>query len=439
MQPPKHVVYFSDEAIHDFGIEKQGRDFALGIRKRIPFAMHPSLLRAFDSQSLAQVTAQVLDGITENTEVILIIPMQWCFVQVLKDLPGKARTEALEFAFEPFLPLPLEEVTCAFRSNASNTLAFAIPTRPMIEFLDHLAKLDVCVKSIYVDVFLAMEWENGNKPKSVMVKDSCWARGFLVDPKTCSYHPFTTSAKGVQALQSMIHAGVEADGHEGCEVYDVVGDREAAKITQDQECRQLEDLVLRSASQTPLDLRIGALSGDRKRLEISRLAQHCLALGAALALAFALVLMVQTRNTRDQQALIEAQMLKAYREVFDTLILPPGASMRLSSERVRMEGLAGKRNAASSSERKTLPPPLHVLREFVESIPSDVPILVHEARIDGQQLTLRGMTREHRDAERLVEALNRVAGVRALAPRTNRLKSGGVEFALNAGVPYAAQ
>lgn len=69
-------------------------------------------------------------------------------------------------------------------------------------------------------------------------------------------------------------------------------------------------------------------------------------------------------------------------------------------------------------------------RSVVDVIPEDIRIMLTNANLDGRQLTLRGQTAEHRDAERIVEAVNRIGGWTANPPRTTRLKTEGVEFSI---------
>ncbi len=59
-----------------------------------------------------------------------------------------------------------------------------------------------------------------------------------------------------------------------------------------------------------------------------------------------------------------------------------------------------------------------------------------EARVDDKQLSLRGQTAEHRDAERIAETIGQVPQLAVRPPRTTRLREGGVEFSVIAtGVP----
>ena len=74
--------------------------------------------------------------------------------------------------------------------------------------------------------------------------------------------------------------------------------------------------------------------------------------------------------------------------------------------------------------------PMAVLRDVVAGLPDDVRVMLIDARLDSRQLSLRGQTAAHRDAERIVEAINRTAAFSAGPPRTTRLKTGGVEFSV---------
>ena len=54
--------------------------------------------------------------------------------------------------------------------------------------------------------------------------------------------------------------------------------------------------------------------------------------------------------------------------------------------------------------------------------------MLDEVRLDEHQVTLRGKTASHRDAERVFEAMGKVSRLQVRPPRTTRLRSGGVEF-----------
>ena len=133
-----------------------------------------------------------------------------------------------------------------------------------------------------------------------------------------------------------------------------------------------------------------------------------------------------TRALREHLAAVDTARLAVYRQVFDAKALPPGAALRLASERVRLQGLT-QSGATTPVHSES---PVDVFREFVAALPEDVRVMLLDARLDQRQLTLRGQTAGHRDAERIVEALNRVPGVIARPPRTTRLKTGGVEFSI---------
>jgi hypothetical protein len=125
---------------------------------------------------------------------------------------------------------------------------------------------------------------------------------------------------------------------------------------------------------------------------------------------------------------LHAQQLDIYREVFEVDRLPPGAALRLASERIRVEGLTSKGEESGLAGES--PSALEALRGVVAALPSDVRIMLTDLRIDEKQIALHAQTGQHRDAERIAEAIGTIEGLQVRPPRTTRLKSGGVEFAL---------
>jgi hypothetical protein len=191
--------------------------------------------------------------------------------------------------------------------------------------------------------------------------------------------------------------------------------------------KALEHLAAVAGGAPLLDLRTGALARSRCT-ETRRLARHCVAAALALALASAVAIHVQRHRLEQAIARVDAQRLQIYRGVFpDAERLPPGAALRLASERIRLEALT--RPSQRGAEEGLAP--LAGLREFVATLPQETRILLLEARLDARQWSLRGQTVEHRDAERIAEALGKVRGIRAHSPRTTRHSSGGVEFTVS--------
>jgi len=175
-----------------------------------------------------------------------------------------------------------------------------------------------------------------------------------------------------------------------------------------------------------IDLRTGALAGSASRLGITRLTHHCLMLLIICLTIAAAGAHLYRRALQAHAAAIDQARHDAYRIVLAAEELPAGAALRLASERIRLEGLT--HSGADSETLRLSEGPLETLRQIVAELPEDVRIMLDEVRLDQQQVTLRGKTASHRNAERIAESMGNVPRLQVRPPRTTRLESGGVEF-----------
>ena len=445
------IICCCDDNVHAFSIAVRGDRPQVISEGKEAYQVPDSLFGPHDPAELVRASAKALQEANGSPgRAILILPMQWCFLQSLPK-GSKKSDQALAFEFEPFLPLALEEVTCAFgRLSPETCVGVAIPTQPMGELLEHFEAAGIEIDHIAVDTLLAMDLQRqSGQPRSIMIKDARWLRGAFVDPLTDSFGSavFAADEQAVKRLlvERLFHEERTAEQFIECSSTLQLAnlpdssrlqpkDPSAGGQPQHSNNIELTDLAKFAALHPPdVDLRTGELSGTRTTEEVYRVLRQCLGLAALLFVVISATLFLQNRTLLRHQGQIDAQKLEVYQKVFEASSLPPGAAMRLASERVRLEGLARTDVASSKQKEVVLPPPFVALRNIVEMIPNDVPVLLNETRIDEHHLSMRGQTREHRDAERIVEAINKVPGIKALAPRTNRLKAGGVEFAINAG------
>ena len=444
------IVFLTDEVAHALTSSGNGRppDSTCSLRLSLP----DSLAASFDRDVLAETVAEAFRqaGGTAGS-IVLVIPLQWCFVE---QLPAQRRVsaEALAFQLEPLLPMPLEEVTCAFcPASQGSVWAAAIPTQPMRELLDAFLRHGLQVQRIAVDALMAAEVLGGDEnTEGVILLDHRWARAVACQPDSTASTSVTLSVSGPQSLALRIanRLGIEPSNESIgfsrwtlCRLFENPEEDSSNAESVDFSCERVFsfDETMSSFAETllvrppALDLCTGALSATSPTETIHRLARHCLGWAAAMLLLLIVGMHVHNRTLHHQLQDMESAKLAAYRLVFDTKALPMGAALRLASERLRLDALAHVDSKSSKSIQNKLPPPLKVLREVVASLPADLPVMLAEARLDDRQMTLRGQTREHTDAERIVATINGLPGLNAPPPRTNRLKSGGVEFSIVAG------
>ena len=192
------------------------------------------------------------------------------------------------------------------------------------------------------------------------------------------------------------------------------------------------EAIARGAASRPLalDLRTAELTATSRWDSVPRLAQDCLVGALALVVFLTVAMALQTRSTHEYTQMVDGARLEVYRDLLGGDRLPRGAAMRLASERIRLEGLTRHHEQPDGGTSGPPVAPLDTFRNIVDRLPEDVRVMLIDVRLDHKQITLRGQTARHRDAERIVEAMNTIPGVNASPPRTSRLAGGGVEFSI---------
>jgi hypothetical protein len=449
------VCVLSDTAVHAALCESRAKTTTVIERGRAAFPAPDSLLVDHDAKALGGVIREALGQIREPTgSVTLVVPMQWCFTHLLTVNDKRMDPESLGFELEPYLPLPLEEVVCAFEPlDNGRVFAAAIPVAPMAALVEGLEQRGVGVDRITVDTVAAARGVITPQGGSVVILDARWGR-FLGRGRgkdsEASVGVFgrkgqvaTSHASGLSSqLATDPNAENESDGWTSLELVPelnhAAGTEEASTKSRPERRRKvgeeaIDAIVVGACSGQGLNLRMGALAPGREVEEVSRLAVQVLSLALLLLVILIGGMQLHLRAIHRNLAQVDQQRLAVYQEVFHGDRLPPEAALRLASERVRLEGLTRRTTDTPTPLKPGLPSPLDVLRQFAAAIPSDVRIMLTDARVDESQLVLRGQTVEHRDAERIAEALAAAPGLEARPPRTTRLKSGGVEFSITAG------
>ena len=106
--------------------------------------------------------------------------------------------------------------------------------------------------------------------------------------------------------------------------------------------KKVQNVLANSTAVTPssgIDLRTGSLAGSGRWQTSQRLVQHCLVALLSLMVITIMGMYNQTNTLKNHLADINQERLNTYRQVIDADTLPPGAAMRIASERIRLEGL----------------------------------------------------------------------------------------------------
>lgn len=406
--------------------------------------MPRSLYADYNADALAESIVTCLHEVEPlSPSITLVIPLSWCFFHVLERPAQRNADQALSFAFENYLPVSLEELTCTFVPiGANRVLALGVPTAQTQRLIAAVEQRGVEIAHLVVDVVsLVASSANQELDRRTIVIDGSSVRFGAFGTKDFFPPIGFISLTGESGAEATLDHQLGQRGIESLDPWRILNLDEATNAKGRQSLSPKEqasfvsgegavEIIAQCAclSSNAGDLRTGALASPGRWNAVIRLARHCTLLFAA-CLAIAVVgLHTRLRATDVQLQQVLAEQSEVYGQIFAQQSAPPGAAMRLASERIRMEALTRKQSIKTDTQGA----PLDVLREFVVQLPNDVRITLQEARIDDKQMALRGLTAEHRDAERIAESLHKLPGVDVRPPRTRRLDTGGVEFSIAA-------
>lgn len=402
-------------------------------------------LGSLDTVSMADLSAAITDAVERTGGLqhpaTLIIPQRWCYSHSIDPLKTGNRERSLAYQLEEFLPLALEELTCTFLRNGSQqVLGLAVRSKPLAELLGRLAAGQVFVETLTVDLLCAAVQTQSEPLDAGRAGSTC---GILLrDDRHCSF-ALIRNGDGPPAIVRR----VAVDGSPAAACLELARQTQLTESSLDLQTTRWhivdtsqpahrEGLILATAHNTGIvpNLARGALA-PRRRLE--RTDRLLLVLGAAAALLLGSVLGAQALEHRRYSAAlhqVQSQQRQLYREVFPSGTVPISPALLVASQRKRLEGI-------TLQDRKQIDPapadplrPLTLLRGLAEGLAEDVRIKLVEISVDKHHISLRGQTLHHRDAERIVEAVQRIEGVTARPPGTSRLDNGTVEFSIRATV-----
>ena len=401
-----------------------------------------------DIAALAETISDAVKTIGgESLPVDLVIPSSWCFINKLPSSSKRFSETTATFQFEEYVPIPLEELTITFMHNGEGDIwGLAVLTKPFKELFEALEKLGVFIEHLRVDLCTALSAinEHADKITGIVVTDThrfglairtaknkqpVAIRNVLVSSDDCLPEivqrntVFTESTLGLEVdfwFFCNLDTQINVDHSVNPEWKPVSLDRLHATAA-------VED-------STQPDLRVGDLAAANRYDKCTRHAIRVIGLLVILFLVLMGLSYQQHSSLQKQIADLQNEQAAIFKKVLPSSKIPTSPAMRLASEKRRLEGLTGTSNIAKPEEAEILSRsgPLDDLVLFVEQLPLNVRIGIQELNIDQQQLTIRGQTTDHRDAERIAEVVNRIPSVHAPPPRTSRIKTGGVEFTIRA-------
>ncbi len=370
------------------------------------------------SEALAEAIGEAIGG---PTSAALLVPARWCYVHQLTLPQRRPSHETLRFAFEEFLPVDIEQLTCDFLPiGKTDYLAFGIEHAAFKPFLEQLAARGCDVRSI------SLALPAGDS-------DLVW----------CDRDHFVQTTRQGQQLKSIRVARLSCNGlppqaaqlqrHlngdlSGAGVTTIGGALEAPELTEIAEALSGVSID-QNQPEVPLPVNLcrGSLvsaSAAQRRHEQLRnlLIGICL-----LLLPLIPALLIQRASLRGRLHALTDWQRDRYTEVFPNQSPPAGIARRVASERKRLEALT-----MSDSTTEARPALLHILRDVVASIPKRLNVNVQELRLDSTSVLVRGLVRDHGAAERIAQGIDALEGLSCPGPRTDRAKTGGVQFSLHA-------
>lgn len=427
MRPSPIICILTDERIHALRCGTSGQ--VVG-HESTDHRLPDTLLGLEDVSRLTDgITSAIstLDGAADY--ILLAVPLNWCFWQELERPTRRGSPEGLKFELEAYLPMALEDVSCAFPQLGSSVVGLAIPTDPMRRLLDGLAQRGVHIERIIVDaVALGIGLTDG---EGALLEDRRWCRAvaytqdaglrIVLLPAGKPQHRLETELQSRLSLDNVPNGWTRIDLRM---VKESVADGDLSSSLS-KSLQPLVEAALRADAAA--NLARGSLAARNRWQPIVRRAERCLACASLLLLVVTLSLHLRMRTLRDHVSQVTRACGSLYEQIFPESQPSPGAGMRLASERVRLEGLTRTADVGPPAATSL---PLDTLRGIVAGLPPDVRVLLESARVEGRQVMLRGRTAEHRDAERIVEAVSRVPGLHPRPPQTNRIEAGGAEFSI---------
>ncbi len=369
------------------------------------------------TETLAEAIGDALGGPSNAT---LLVPARWCYVHHLTMPQRRPSHETLRFAFEEYLPVDIEQLTCDFLPiGKTDYLAFGIEHAAFKPFLEQLADRGCDVQSI------SLALPAGSS-------DLIW----------CDRDHFVQAIRHGQQLKSIRVARLSCNGlppqpaqlrrHLNGDLSDpgattIGGVLEAPELTEIAEALHVTSDQNQPEAPLPVNLCRGPLvsaSAAQRRHEQLRnlLIAICL-----LLLALVPALLVQRTHLRSRLQVLTDWQRARYTEVFPNQSPPAGITRRVASERKRLEALT-----MSDSNSDARPDLLRTLRDVIASIPKRLEVNVQELRLDSTSVLIRGLVRDHGAAERIAQSIDALDGLSCPGPRTDRAKAGGVQFSLHA-------
>lgn len=381
---------------------------------------------AADLRELSSVIPRVFDGGGIPQSAVVVIPASWCYVQRFAVAARRPTEAMLRFAFEEFLPVDIESLSCDFvRVGPGEFIGIGLPLQRGRALLDVLAELGVQVERLSVDALELAAWPDTGTFVWCDQAHIAYGRtldGSLVDLRVVR---FAAAIAGEEWLQRA--AAQLPDETAGAPVIDGPwSDDDLAPIAE-----SLDGIIRRSekrrlAPVSGFDLARGALAPAGRALANLRAWRTTLASALVVGILLCAGVLMQRAQVARQLHEVQRWEQGVFREFYPAATLPAGIATRLASERRRLEALT--RTPAGENPKSDA---VSALSGVVLALPDSIRLDLQELRIEGNDVFLRGRTREPADAERVAQSLDRLDWLDCSPTRTDRQRD-GVAFTVQA-------
>ncbi len=385
----------------------------------------------------------------------LIIPANWCFIQHVEAPAGRFNDAAAQYAFEQYIPVELEQLTCCNeRLDGSTVRITAVFTAAMNALLRTLEDAQVAVESLTVDAMLA-----GNLPGALQQTHTSFhvlmddqrlairtvAQDDGVSLMRCFGVPQDADAELVRR-QLILSPPLTAPENGCCHLWRLTDTRPADCVadalaslgvqvdTHDQESAIEQCLRAAVGSDGLPDLRVQTLTRQDRWNPLRNRLLGCAAAAAVLLATFAIRLCADNAVYSSVIDTSLRDQTRIYQDVHPDKPVPYGAALRLQSERIGLEATtAGPTDTPATAwlHRSGLDA-FTTLHEVTSRIPSGLKLYVNEIQLDDVGITLSGQTTSHGAAGDIVRELNELTTLSVDPPRTKRRQDKTVDFRIRA-------
>lgn len=359
-----------------------------------------------DLDAAGQAATELLrDADIAAVEVVL---SSWhAFTHEIELAVRRPTGDMLRYAFEEFVPVDIESLTCAFApSERDRWIAVGVDTDSVRGLLGQIDQLGVAIESVTLDIVAAA---NVSGAANVAIVDDRHVA--LVQRSRSHVRRLSIHRRGNSPIVTPIEATLgQSEG--ACDEWAI--------------CRLSDDLtaapVTTRRDAIDLNLASGELALGAAAIRPLRAVRDGLALTCAALLVLAGGFWMQRASAQVALGAVRDWETALFIDLFPEAEPPRSVSLRLRSERKRLAEITAEPSAASALD------PLATLRAIVLAIPRETRIQIEQIQIEPRDVILRGAARDHGQAELFARGIDAIDSLSCPTPRTERLAERGVQF-----------